>query len=526
MVKRKLEESHSEETAGPASKRARPIDRLSRISDELLLRILAHVSVLDLTVCQRVSKRFERVAGDSQLWRTAYYDRFVLPRFHQLPKSRRSPYPTKLTKWLDEGTLVERGRATNWKRQYKLRHKWAKGTCDVKEIPVATRPPTPPLLARLHDGIVYTVDSSAGLRAWSYKGDQRLIASYAFQEGGDAAASCIPTALAIDVRPPTSEKQRLAVGLDDGSYHIFHFDKALECFCPSYKQRAASNGALVAIAYASPYLLSMSESRHLSLYRLQLEGRDDAIEANSESPRLLTSLKSHTLWPPISLSLRVGDDRIVAAIAYCMPTLNSGWSAGVQELHLSTRGDIVESRLASALGHGFSLADKLSQPTPIFSSPTSLSYSHPYLLVSHADNTLTLYVVKSTAEQLSVGLGKRLWGHTSSVLGAHVGGRGKAVSVSTRGNEIRVWELEGSNLSRAGRRQAEELSVQVTPEKTRLPSPVDTSTEKDVRIPLPADWSEQTTEVTRAHVGFDDESVVVLREHAEGRQAFAIYSFA
>ena len=114
--------------------------------------------------------------------------------------------------------------------------------------------------------------------------------------------------------------------------------------------------------------------------------------------------------------------------------------------------------LAAAIAAFTSTIGSLSTSTAtelrhIHSKPTSLSYTHPYLLVAHPDNTLTLYLVTSTAQALSISAGSRLWGHTSSVSGAHVGGRGKAVSVSRRGDELRIWELEGGFASSAAKRR-------------------------------------------------------------------------
>lgn len=505
-------------------------DHLSHLSDELQLRIFSHLPIHDLATCHRVSRRTQTIAGDSQLWRTAYYDRFVRPRFNKLPKARRSPHPSKLARWLDESFLVERGRTINWKRQYKLRHKWSQGICEVSEIPVATRPPVPPLLARLHEGIVYAVDSFAGLRAWSYKGKQELLASHDLATS-PPSASRQPTSFVIDTEAQLRGCQRMMVGFEDGAFSIYSYNRQQYCFMHIYTHPSSTNHRLTAVALASPYILSMSETQTLSLYRLGSSIEDFPVNGIRDPPRLLSSLKSHTVWPPLSLSLRVSGSRIIAAIAYSMPTFNSGWSAGVQELHISSNGEIIDSRIASASGHGFSIA-RHPDTSPVLSKPTSLSYSHPYMLVSHADNTLTLYMVNSTDSKLFVSPGKRLWGHTSSVFGAHVGGRGKAVSVSTRGNEVRVWELEGSTLAKSDAEVVGEsnLSVQVTPEKwqPRLQTTQISRTMAarsgsfcalDERYSIKPD-------ITRGWVGFDDEDVVVLREHDHGHQTLAVYDFS
>ncbi|KAJ4289723.1 hypothetical protein N0V90_011053 [Kalmusia sp. IMI 367209] len=150
-------------------------DRISNLSDEILVRILSFVPVPSLLLCQRVSKKFKRLALDSELWKAAYYKHFVLPRATRIPgikdsnaTSDRLRYSSKLSRWLDDGHLIKNGRKTNWKQQYRLRHNWAQGQCAVSEIVVAERPPEPPLLVMMSHGTIFTADSISGLRAWKY----------------------------------------------------------------------------------------------------------------------------------------------------------------------------------------------------------------------------------------------------------------------------------------------------------------------------------------------------------------------
>lgn len=68
---------------------------------------------------------------------------------------------------------------------------------------------------------------------------------------------------------------------------------------------------------------------------------------------------------------------------------------------------------------------------------------YSYLLASHSDNTLSLHLVRSTDAALTLSPARRLHGHTSAVGSVQVTPRGKAVSISSRGDEVRIWELEG-----------------------------------------------------------------------------------
>lgn len=158
-----------------------------------------------------------------------------------------------------------------------------------------------------------------------------------------------------------------------------------------------------------------------------------------------------------------------------------------------------------------------------------MSYSHPYLLVAHPDNTLSLYLVKSTASTLSIGQGNRLWGHTSSISGAHVGMRGKAVSVSRLGDELRVWDLEGGTASLANKRRFRngELSVRVQPSKVADESQdaqVDES-ERHIGLKYALEQSFDDSSVNQGWVGFDEQNVIVLKNRSEGTQALVVYDF-
>ncbi|KAL2353294.1 F-box domain-containing protein [Cryomyces antarcticus] len=548
MAKRPCEDVQEK---GRFAKRLRPltVDRLSLLRDELLLRILSFVSVPTLITCQRLSHKFYAVAGDSQLWKALYYNHWVRPRASRLPRIRDPGmsaenlfYSSKVSKWLDEEALVKRGTETNWKRQFKLRHNWSRGSCGVSEVEVAKRPPIPPLLVRLHNGIIFTVDSRDGLRAWSTKEERKLLASVALADSDNTPGFPSPTSLSVDLHDSKPNIRRVAVGFQDGRFSVYELRADQSRFIQLYTHAPSSNGMVSAMAYASSYLITMTATQLLSLYKFD----DEEPQGCLDPPRLLYSLKSHTVWPPLSLCIRPSLQRITVSIAYCLPTYLFGWSVGIQELHLGLDGQLVDSRLASALAQGFRTVSASSPSSPSGSilseqalsphsqakQPTSLSYTHPYLLVSHPDNTLTLYLVTSTTSTLSISPGSRLWGHTSSISDAHVGGRGKAVSVSSRGDELRVWELEGGLASSASRRRLAtgEMSVQVRPEQrvaeVQNLSPVAQAiAQRGSGLGLALEHRVDDLSVTRRWVGFDEENVVVLREKSQGSQALVVYDF-
>ncbi|EME48139.1 hypothetical protein DOTSEDRAFT_69920 [Dothistroma septosporum NZE10] len=566
MVKRSRGGDESRDEA--STKRSRPssVDALSKLSDELLLKILSLLPVSRLVVCQRLSHKYHSLAGDGQLWKVLYYNRFVRPRASRLPSRKEalalndsSHYSSKRSsRWLEDDHLVKSGGRTNWKKQYKLRHNWSRGSCAVNEIPVAEQAPIPPILVQMYGGIVYMVNQSDGLRAWSTKDRQRLVAQ---RQLSAVTSRNPPTSLAIDTQAQSNNRTRVVVGFENGSFSIYMLHQAAGSFTHHYSHEASSNGVISATALTWPYALTMTATQLLSLYRFPDPPADEVTEGLLDSPRLLHALRSRTVWPPLSVSLRTSVQAITICVAYTLPTYLSGWTVGLQEVKVDPDGFLLGSRLASAIDQHYRPLAFSSRPimqhlaplSPaagssaslelkhIHSKPTSLSYTHPYLLVSHPDNTLTLYLVTSTAESLAISAGSRLWGHTSSVSGAHVGGRGKAVSVSRRGDELRVWELEGGfGTSTARKRLATgDLSVQIRPERvgngSRTTSTLDSriigqaistrSLAQSCGLEHAADEDICDLTLTRGWIGFDEEKVVLLKERSQGTQALVVYDF-
>lgn len=398
----------------------------------------------------------------------------------------------------------------------------------------------------MHDGVVYMADQEDGLRAWTTQSDRSMVAQHRWN-WADSRAPCPPTSLAVDLKCADPSTVALVVGFEDGSFRIMELDLNARMFVERFSHEASSNGVVSAVAMCLPYVLTMSATQLLSLYHFK---SPNATSSQQNPPQRLHSLKSHTVWPPLTVSLRTASGAIFVTIAYTLPTYLSGFTVGVQEVRISLDGKLLESRISSAIDHHYRPLAFSTRPTMhhivssvpvqgmqsspglelrhIHSKPTSISYTHPYLLVSHPDNTLTLYLVTSNADTLAISPGSRLWGHTSAVSGAHVGGRGKAISISRRGDELRVWELEGGFTSSTARKRLAtgDLSVQIRPDKakadgTRTQSGLDLV--KHDEDGVLEDASELT--ISRGWIGFDEENVVILKEHSQGKQALVVYDF-
>lgn len=408
----------------------------------------------------------------------------------------------------------------------------------------------PPLLARFYDAILVTVDSTTGLRAWSTKNANRLLATMALPSHSSEAVAT-PTAMTIDTSGNGSGTINIAIGFSNGASSTYQFLVKQQDFQRRFADIPPAHGAVEAIAFSSPYLLTMTENKLLSLYRLDVQAQSEEESNGLPLSRLLSSLESHTARSPFSLAIRVSSNKIFASIAYAMPTYLAGWSVGLQELSLTSDGTILDSRLTSAVGHSFTPPYEPRPPffqtgtdsswrkenawesNPPLSKPTSLTYTHPYILAAHPDNTLTFYMVTSDAMHLSVRPGCRLWGHTSSVSGAYVGDRGKAVSVGRYGNDVRVWELEsGLCHGRSKRRTMDSgRSVRIWPEMrvsdpSGLADHLQGSAESRVGHEASKESDGEEFASQNGWVAFDDEKVLLLKGESEGPQMVVVYDFS
>lgn len=585
-------------------------DRLSPLSDELLLRVLSFLSARQLLFdVSPVSRRFRRLAGDSQLWKAHYYARFVLPRAMRIPgfreggttargggavmmgregrgngfaRGHKLHYSGRRTLWADgrRGGIVVDARSrserlglggygdgvdeerdehepVNWKRQYKIRHNWARGKCAVEELRLGEGEAETErkVLVKVIEGVAITADARFGLRAWDLK--SREVVAHTRLDGGDErddfVADDTPSCIAIDEGGVDDTTATVAVGFENGGFALWKLYLKEKRFERLYQHPKSKNGELAGMALSFPFLLTATRSVLISLYTFDIPIEASRAAALDElktqvsptpqsglpSPYLLTSLKSHTSRSPLALSIRTIATTTIASIAYTFSTRN-GWSIGMQDLHikpnpkdLGSAPEITATKLAytAAVDAGVSTPPPSSATTPpkplrasLLSSsspsspslspsplaatepgPTTLCYTHPYLLAALPDNTLVLHLVTSTSSALTVSPGIRLWGHTSGISDAEITSRGKAVSVSGRGDEMRVWELEGGSRPGSGR------SVEIRANEAGEEGEEEKEEDK---------WEER-----KNWVGFDDEMVIVLKEGRAGRESLLVYDF-
>ncbi|XHG08094.1 hypothetical protein AWENTII_011216 [Aspergillus wentii] len=414
------------------------------------------------------------------------------------------------------------------------------------------------MLAKFCAGVVITADSNSGLRAWVARNPKSCIARVSFSES-QTKTRFVPTALTA-TRGLNPHLIDIAVGFQSGYISMYNLDLETSQLNLRFTYAGSADGAISAMASSSPYILTVSHHKDLSLYEISSGLNDPGKPGLPKGARLLASLKADNIVAPTSLCIRVAHSEIIASIVYSFFHLGCGWSLGIQELRLDSNGQQLDSRLATTVdsqynarslqplgryrgggnlnsGHRSSHSEPFrisSEPTILHQEPpTSISYSHPYLLASHADNTLTMHLVVSTSTGLFVKGGRRLWGHTSSVSAVQVSDRGKAVSVSSRGDEIRIWELETIISSPFGAQKTlkGESSIPISPENKRCERQEGVSIMSGIasfdfkETQLISDGASTKLAQIRGCVGFDDERVLLLREREVGTQLLECYDF-
>ncbi|KAK4171282.1 hypothetical protein QBC36DRAFT_99993 [Triangularia setosa] len=420
-------------------------------------------------------------------------------------------------------------------------------------------------LIKAVEGIAISADRQSGLCAWDLRNRKLLgrVGLIDAQKVDWDAHSTSPSCMAIDDAKLTDGFLDIALGFTDGSFGVWRLFTKDGRLKRRYRHEKSSNGELIEMAFSHPYLITATRAVLVSLYTF---GTSTSGPNNKTTmlppPYLLTSLDSHTGQAPLSFSIRKTPSTVIASIAFTQTT-HVGWSFGVQDLHIphpveespTSMPEITTTPIAQTLplllyrrpvnwignisnrGHGsrdpaewsvyqppftppMTPQSRVMDPgrsSPHFSfdprgcGPKALCYNHPYLVATLPDNTLSHFLCRSDASSLTVTSGHRLWGHTSGVSQGQINSRGKAVSVSSRGEEMRVWALEG-----ATSRASNVTSVVIRPERTMPPErengtsgyydPVDIAEERDL-------------------VGFDDEMIVVRKGNRGGGESLVIYDF-
>lgn len=529
MAKRKREEGENSNSREPPTKRSRATGKnhFLDLSDELVLRTLSFLSIQDLTKAERICTRFKRLASDNEIWKEKYYIRFVRPRARRIPavgalthserENNALHYASKSARWLEHNAPSRDGLAADWKRRYKIKLNWTKGRCNAHEVTLDC-PYQPRILVKICNGAIHTADERR-LSLYSQRSRPQILQRYYWEKDKR------PTSMAVGA---ANNSTYIAVGFAGGSLQVLQTQG--DSYFPVLDYDFLDVNDITSLALVWPYILTMSSDHQMHL----MEVNTKMPSHDRGSMNILSSLKSDASLQPVSLSIRKTSDTLIASIAYSFSRLNAGWCLGLQEIRLSLAGTILGSRLTSSVDtpmHDFplrkrALSSRSTSTAPfalhpnLMNPPTSISHSGCYVLAGLPDNTLMVYTIISSTDKLEVSAGRRLFGHTSSISGAEVSDRGKALSISARGGEIRVWELEDLLSSWSAHKTSTRLQPRYSPDDLHM-----ALAKRGTGLGLALKETKEESTWNRHWVGFDDEQVVVLGERDE-RQILSCYDFA
>ncbi|OLL22938.1 F-box protein pof12 [Neolecta irregularis DAH-3] len=329
-------------------KRAKFSFLILNLSDEIILHIFSYLSHKDLLASQLVSRRWNRIVDDNQLWRKLFFKTFRSSKV-----------------------------STDWRNLFRITHNWQTASFHKTNIPSVSP------IAGIKGGKIYSVDQQ-GITVSSISGIPEKFVKLNY-----GLPSCISISSAI------------YIGYKSGWWISLSSDLSLQ-------QSEKEIEPVDRIVHDFGCTIIVTVSLHLSIY---------------QSSRLTHSFSSLGVENPYALSLRKLRNEIVASILYTT-ALPVDYLLGIYELNITT-----------------GIARYTTSRTSI-SIPNQISYSHPYVLSSHKDNTLCLHLLHSSPLRLFFGDPQKWYGHTSGVTSAVVD-RDRAISCA-RGGEVRLWEQGGS----------------------------------------------------------------------------------
>ncbi|KAK6329850.1 hypothetical protein TWF718_003282 [Orbilia javanica] len=404
----------------------------------------------------------------------------------------------------------------DWKGKFRLRSNWQRGLAQSSGVELLNslskdENKAPPIIGKFYEGYFFSADTQHGVRVFGRRGNSKGLVELARRPItlGEPTCMSLEESLLNDTSRKRHETRHIdfVVGYHNGSYEIYHFDPTSGRLREKYQEHKFDDvNRIEIIAFHFPYLLIITRFNKLSIISFQSTiKQEDDTDPDARlphpdkpflSPALVKDLSVDQSWLPSCLSLRKDpvSNKIIGTCVFTVRSVIIGTSITIQEFHLSTeKPELLETQTTNPPLHEaldyvfFGRAAQLA-----FTAPTCVSYRYPFIMTSHADNTLVLYNMFTNEEgKIEILSGHRLWGHNASVMSVEVGLR-KAVSVDRRG-EVRFWDLQGRSERPYGRDRS-----------TRL---IGSGDPLSLNIGGTHDFPKE-----RCSVGFGEENVVIMEK--------------
>ncbi|KAI9493929.1 hypothetical protein BDB00DRAFT_821274 [Zychaea mexicana] len=436
----------------------------SLLSNELVLHIFSFLSASDLARCAKVSTSWSRLANDETLWKPLFLRRFRNPLLVDMKE-----HPKLLKRWSERAHCRNHSKKRarlEWKSMYKTNHNWRSGKCRLTCVDVGgeqEKSVTTDSVSNVrsyvqfaHDILYIAYTTVPLIEIWHIKNSRHPVMLRQLETTTTTTTttpvSNIEQISCLKLDTSTLGLHRLVVGYVGGGLSVWEINWTDSGRCSAsevavYTPKVTRMGRIVSIGVSYPMLLTCSSDMRLSAFCLDSSSRTRG--KVTAQARLVYELQSHIQWSPISVELDKLDhteNRWRAMICFGMPVGLNTYSVGIQEVILST-DTLISSRHCAALSQeDLFFASPLSSHTlPECSQQpiTAISYSEPYLITAHANNTIKQYYVRFSEKKMELIYAQTLYGHTSKVsalaLDASIG---RLVSGDRFG--LKVWDISCS----------------------------------------------------------------------------------
>ncbi|EPY53501.1 F-box protein Pof12 [Schizosaccharomyces cryophilus OY26] len=387
------------------SLRAKTKNPANIFSHETLLHIFESLSSRDIVALERVSKSWKSIAQNSSVWHNLFLSEFGKNRI------RRRARISKARK--------------NWKNEFKSESNWNSGNCKKEVFSLSknqniclTKEPADEAkfkVALLHEGRVYTCNTKM-LYEWSFNENKMTcLNTISFPE---EYKSNSPITMCVD-------GDNFYIALETGA--VLHTKLTQNGFS-DLNSILHIDSPLKSLSVRHNLLCGLTKDKSLCMFKNK--------SLSSISFQLLGKFSVSGVKDPISIHIELDLSRsrkiLIVQLAYSEYVIAHGWTIGLQEFWI-TDSTIVKNRVGQR-----QVSDI------VFSSqPASGVYQQgPYVLSSHADNTLMLHYISSGLDSSRIQWGIQLRGHVCGVEKSKLFECGKIISVSRNCTEICLWDLQ------------------------------------------------------------------------------------
>jgi hypothetical protein len=291
-----------------------------------------------------------------------------------------------------------------------------------------------------HDTLFIAQSFNSIVDVWKYNGTIRPPGIICQLQAVDLVSDACSTSITcLKLVEKSTNPGYLVAGYSNGGFTLWTItDSITETV--TYFPTKRSTSKVTSIGFDYPMILIYTKDMQLSVFHM------DSITGQLQ---LLHHLQSPVDWAPVVIDMHRSKGKkkslwkiIVCFGLFASTTGTANTSVGIQEIVLSSQS-VLSSTQGFVIDHEPLIPSGLASNTPrhaLSERITAMSYSPPYLITAHANNTMKQYIVATAHNgRLDIRFQQTLYGHTFNVDALAVN-QHKLVSGDRSG--IKVWDLQ------------------------------------------------------------------------------------